>query len=425
MSTGTKIVIAVLGAGAIGVLAAAALVAAGWLFYGRTARHEVALAQRALLEARTQEVKRLAEAAHAEAAPQSEHPASSATADAAALAQRRKDAIARGTAYLLKEQAPDGSWGQGNVGITALCTDALLAAGYTAKDQPVRRAIDRILKAQQPDGGIYEDVGLKNYTTSIALMVLVEAGPAAYAEPIRKATEYLKKTQWDETETIDRAHPWYGGAGYGKHERPDLSNTQFFVEAMHRAGVPKDDPLWAKVVVFVSRAQDRSESNDGVFVGTDSGGMIYTPHKGGESPAGTVDLPDGRKGLKAYGSMTYAGFKSFIYADLAGDDPRVKAALDWIRKHWTFEENPELGQQGLFYYYHAAAKALRAWSDLAGESVVLDARRRPHDWRAELTEALLKRQRPDGSWTNEADRWYEGYPPVPTSYAIVALAQCQ
>ncbi len=190
---------------------------------------------------------------------------------------------------------------------------------------------------------------------------------------------------------------------------------------MHEAGVPKDHPLWDKVVVFVSRSQDRTESNDGVFVGTDSGGMVYSPNAGGESKAGTVDLPDGRKGLKAYGSMTYAGFKSFIYAHLDRDDPRVQAALDWIRRHWTFEENPELGQQGLYYYYHTVAKALAAW----GEDTITDARRREHNWKAELVQAIARRQKTDGSWVNEADRWFEGYPPVPTSYAVIALAQCR
>jgi squalene-hopene/tetraprenyl-beta-curcumene cyclase len=110
-----------------------------------------------------------------------------------------------------------------------------------------------------------------------------------------------------------------------------------------------------------------------------------------------------------------------MYAGLAKDDPRVQAALDWIRRHWTFEENPELGQQGLYYYYETAAKALAA----NGEPIIRDARRRTHDWRAELTEALLARQTPEGFWVNEADRWFEGFPPVPTSYALIALATCR
>jgi len=344
------------------------------------------------------------------------------TADTASLAEKREQAIARGIAYLIQEQAEDGSWAKGNVGISALCTQALLAGGKTIQDPPVRKAVDFLARHQAEDGSI-RDIGLENYTTSIALMVLVKADPKTYAARIEKAKAYLIAHQWDDPESIDTGHPWYGGAGYGKHERPDLSNASFFLEAMHRAGVPKDHPLWAKAQVFLSRTQDRSESNDGVFVGTDSGGFIYSPHAGGESKAGTVDLPGGRKGLKAYGSMTYAGFKSFVYAGLARDDPRVLAALDWIRRRWTFDENPELGQQGLYYYYMTAARALAAW----GEEEIRDARRRWHRWREELTDSILRRQRENGSWFNEAERWFEGeqIPVVPTSYCIIALVECR
>ncbi|HUU11139.1 MAG TPA: prenyltransferase/squalene oxidase repeat-containing protein [Phycisphaerae bacterium] len=422
MSSGAKVGVVIAVVVGLGILVVGGLMVAGvgWFWMrastGEQARLEATLQQEAAVadEHAAAAVTTQAETVAPAAAPD-------APADTRPLAERRTEAIARGVAYLLAEQAPDGSWGKGNVGITGLCADALLECGKTLGDAPVKRAIDFLLKAQKEDGGIYDDVGLKTYTTSIGLMVLVKADPKAYADPAEKAKAYLIKHQWDEQESIDTKNPWYGGHGYGQHERPDLSNTQYFVQAMHEAGVPKDHPLWKKVVVFVSRSQDRSESNDGMVVGTDSGGMVYTPAGGGESKADYITLPDGRKGLKAYGSMTYAGFKSFMYANLKKDDPRVQAAMGWIRKHWTFEENPELGEQGLYYYYETAAKALKAW----GEDRILDARRRPHDWKAELTEAILRRQQAAGFWTNEADRWFEGFPPVPTSYCLIALAHCR
>ncbi len=422
MTSGAKIAL-IVGLVILALVAVGTLVVVGgayWWLRGTADNLEALEAARRA--ERTAEMAARADAARqAEADPAKGTPAATESESAEApLSERRDRAIDRAVDYLLGAQAADGSWGDGNVGITALCTNALLEAGKTVKDPPVKKAVDFVVRHQQADGGIY-DVGLRTYTTSLAVMVLAKADAKAYAGAMEKAKAFLIEHQWDEPESIDSGHPWYGGHGYGKHERPDLSNTQYFVEAMHQAGVPKDHPLWDKVVVFVSRTQDRSESNEGVFVGTDSGGMIYSPHAGGESKAGTVDLPGGRKGLKAYGSMTYAGFKSFVYADLDRDDPRVQAALDWVRRHWTFEENPELGQQGLYYYYQTAAKALAAW----GEDTITDARRRKHDWKAELTRALLRRQRPDGSWVNPADRWFEGYPPVPTSYALLAMVHCR
>jgi len=435
MTTGTTVAIAVAVA-VVGVLVIGVILVGGGALVWMSGRAQVERDEAMRAEAEERVVEAIAKAvaqhdtpppaepAPADAAPPAEpapaDPPAAPDASKLPVAAQRDQAIARGVAYLISQQAANGSWGDGNVGITALCAQALLETGKTLRDEPVRKAVDFLVTYQQDDGGIY-DQGLRTYTTSIALMVLVKADPKAHAKTIDKAKAYLIQHQWDEPESIDQGNPWYGGHGYGEHQRPDLSNTQYFVEAMHEAGVPKDHPLWDKVVTFVSRSQDRSESNDGVFVGTDSGGMIYSPHAGGESKAGTVDLPGGRKGLKAYGSMTYAGFKSFIYAHLDRSDPRVQAAMDWIRRHWTFEENPDLGQQGLYYYYQTVAKALAAW----GENTLMDARRREHDWKAELVQAVARRQKADGSWVNEADRWFEGYPPVPTSYALIALAQCR
>ena len=47
-----------------------------------------------------------------------------------------------------------------------------------------------------------------------------------------------------------------------------------------------------------------------------------------------------------------------------------------------------------------------------------------HDWRDELTTALLTRQRADGSWANPNERWMEGEPVLTTAYALLALANC-
>ena len=56
--------------------------------------------------------------------------------------------------------------------------------------------------------------------------------------------------------------------------------------------------------------------------------------------------------------MTYAGLKSMIYAGVDKDDQRVTAARKWITQFYTIEENPGMGQQGLFYYYQTFAKTL-------------------------------------------------------------------
>ena len=122
---------------------------------------------------------------------------------------------------------------------------------------------------------------------------------------------------------------------------------------------------------------------------------------------------------RSYGSMSYAGFKSLLYAGLSPEDVRVRAVFDWIRRHYTFRENPGLGQQGLFYYLHAAARALRVGQQVSITPVDGEAR----NWRDDLVEAVLERQRPDGTWRNDTGRWLESDPALATAYAVLALQE--
>ena len=56
--------------------------------------------------------------------------------------------------------------------------------------------------------------------------------------------------------------------------------------------------------------------------------------------------------------MSYAGLLSFIYAEMEQSDPRLKAVREWLSANYSVRENPGMGAQGLYYYYHTMAKAL-------------------------------------------------------------------
>ncbi len=126
-------------------------------------------------------------------------------------------------------------------------------------------------------------------------------------------------------------------------------------------------------------------------------------------------------GLRSEGGMTYAGLKSFLYAGVGKDDPRVKAAVAWIKKHYTLSENPGQGQAGLYYYYHTFAKAM----DALGEEPFEDAKGVKHDWRQELFDELRKKQGPDGSWANPNKAFLEDTPELATAFAVLALSYCK
>jgi len=324
--------------------------------------------------------------------------------------------------FLRNTQADDGSWTAPQAtGITALVVTSVLRSGVSVNDPMVAKGLKHLESFIQKDGGIYfSKSNHRNYETCISLLAFHAANKnGRYNKAIAHAETFLRKLQWDEDEGLKRSDTSYGGAGYGGHKRPDLSNTQFLIEALKTAGVKADDPAMKKALHFVSRAQNlETEHNTTKFAAkVNDGGFYYTPAAGGHSQAGLT--PNG--GLRSYGSMTYAGLKSMIYAGLTPKDRRVKAAIQWIRRFYTVSENPGLGQQGLYYYYHTFAKALSA---LKIDRLV-DSNGKQHDWRKELAEKLAALQTSSGAWVNKSARWYEGDPNLATAYALMALSYCE
>ena len=101
------------------------------------------------------------------------------------------------------------------------------------------------------------------------------------------------------------------------------------------------------------------------------------------------------------------------------NDKRVQAAIAWIKRHYTLDENPGMGKAGLFYYYHTFAKAMQA----LGENDFEDAKNGKHDWRKELLATLKKQQRADGSFINVGDRTFgEADPNLATAFAVLSLS---
>ena len=357
------------------------------------------------------------------------------TAAAPLSAERIQQAIDSGLAFLKSQQLPDGGWAteQQPPAITALVLRAFAQDANTGPQADfVKKGYERLLSFQVDSGGIYKDA-LANYNTAIAVSAIAAANDPAYKDHLDKAIAYLKGLQWtsgvigpkgESTADADKA-TWEGGWGYGRNGRPDFSNTQMALDALHDAGLKPDDPAYQRALTFIQRTQNRSESNDQSFAGND-GGFFYTPARGGESMAGHIDAGD-KKEPRSYGSMTYAGLKSFIYAGLSKTDPRVQAAFNWIKQNYTLDENPgmaaadpEQAKHGLYYYYHTMARALNAYD----EPTFADASGTTHDWRTELAGQLFSLQQPDGSWVGDK-RWMEDNPIITTSYVVLALQEIQ
>ena len=77
-------------------------------------------------------------------------------------------------------------------------------------------------------------------------------------------------------------------------------------------------------------------------------------------------------------------------------------------------------------YTAAAARVPGALELLAGLTVDQpDQVRRVDRLRLMTREKLASLQQKNGSWINEADRWYEGDPNLVTAYCLIALRYCE
>jgi len=330
--------------------------------------------------------------------------------------------VERAISFLKTTQAEDGSFSSHTgTGVTSLIATGLLRNGRTAADPLVSKSIAYLEQQVRKDGGIYQQGSrYRNYETCLAILCFEEANrDGKYDSLLAGAEAFVKGLQWDAEEGHDLSSPSYGGAGYGKHQRPDLSNTSYLIDALKSLGRGPEDPAIKRALVFVSRCQNlETEYNDTKFAATNpDGGFYYTVAAGGTSQAGET----ANGGLRSYGSMTYAGLKSMIYAGVSADDPRVKAAFQWVQQHYTVQENPGMGKSGLYYYLHTFAKALEA----IGAEEVVDDQGKPHHWRQELIDELAARQQANGSWLNENERWLEGDPNLVTGYALLTLSYCR
>lgn len=335
------------------------------------------------------------------------------------LESQRQQAIQKGLQYLTeKGQADDGSFtAQAGAGITALAVTAALRNGQSLEDPLVAKGLQALEKFVQPDGGIYGGGRLKNYETCVAILAFKEANQnGKYNKILADAQKFLKGLQLG----VDRSKddPWYGGVGYGGAGRPDLSNTAFFVEALRATEAGPEDPAIQRALVFISRCQNlKGEGNDTLFADKiNDGGFYY------EIPREEVDSDDTERftpngGIRSYGTMSYSGLKSMVYAGLTKDDPRVQAVLAWVQKTYDVENNPGMGSAGLYYYYQTFGSAL----SVSGQDQV-ESSGETHAWRQDLIQELVKRQQRDGSWVNDNNRWFENDPNLATSFALLALS---
>lgn len=345
------------------------------------------------------------------------------------FANEVKHAIDKGLDWLSANQKTNGCWSTpDHPAVTALALEAYMgepSSRFQRNPTPaIRNGYKFILSDVKPNGAIYARE-LENYNTSICMMALVTAKDARYNDVLRHARAWLNGQQIDVNAKGKIDSPFDGGVGYGdKHDHSDMNNTLTALEALyytknldHDKTGSTNDLNWPAAIHFIQSCQNIPAYNKEPWVSDspkDKGGFVYTP---GESKAGSATNADGRVALRSYGSISYAGLLSYIYADLKQDDPRVIAVMEWLKNNWTVDENPAMGQQGLYYYLHLMTKGLTICN--VDELTLADGK--TVNWRKAVATKLIDLQKADGSWQNDAGRWWEKDPALVTAYSVITL----
>lgn len=339
-------------------------------------------------------------------------------------------AIDQGLSWLLTQQNSNGWWSTpDHPAVTALALTALSGeptGRYRTPTPSMQSGFDFLTRCIQPDGGIYQRE-LASYNTSLSMLAFLQTRNAKYDDLLKNARAYLVSLQQDRGVQGKLDTPFDGGIGYGAQQKdPDVNNTYTALQALYYSKhlITDKNPSkakdldWGAAIHFLETCQNRPDQNSQPWVSQDpkdKGGFIYQP--GRSMAGGETNQTTGRVALRSYGSISYAGLLSYVYADLKREDPRVVAVMDWLRSNYTLQENPGMGQQGLYYYLHLMTKGLSA----AGVQVLELKDGKKVEWRRDVAMKLMALQKQDGSWINESPRWWEKDSGLVTAYSVIAL----
>lgn len=306
-----------------------------------------------------------------------------------------KESIEQGCKYLEGQQHPDGHWtdhpGEPG-GLTALCTLALLNCGRTKDDPRVKNALDYLNGMTNPE---------RTYSVSLMIMAFAQADPIKYRLKITGLAKWLEARQIRDGDAK-------GGWTYSSRGgRPDNSNSQFALLALHeaeRAGVKIDDQTWQLAYNYWTRPG--LQNLDGGF-GYDTG----HPSSGSMTCAGIASLIIARDRLQA-GDARIVDGRIQCCGNQEPSDPRDDALL-WMSKSFSVQRNPNSSSWLLYYLY-----ALERVGRMSGQRTIGG-----HDWYREGSEHLVAQQGAtlNNSWQGVG--FIEDNPLVATSFALLFLSK--
>jgi uncharacterized protein DUF4159/prenyltransferase/squalene oxidase-like repeat protein len=317
-----------------------------------------------------------------------------------------RKAIEEGTRYLLKNQNPDGSWGEYALqptGRTSLVALALLNCGLTPDKSPeLKKTLDWLEKQELPRA---------TYAASLQIMVFTLADPKRFKARIASLAMWLEEHQVKEGDQK---------GGWSYFDRPgstDNSNSQFAVLALHeaeRAGVKLKDSTWQLVLNYWTNS--RMQYGDGSW-----GYEMGNPETGSMTCAGIASVIIARDRLRASDASVIDGRIQCCGAPTEEGRDSVADGLAWLGSKFTVTMNPNTAGLGgigrsypwVLYYLYGVERVGR----MSGQRFI-----GKHDWYREGCRFLVDQQdKFTGSWQGtgpiEADKV------IGTSFALLFLSK--
>lgn len=285
-------------------------------------------------------------------------------------------AIQRGVDYLLSIQQVDGSWAGGDssiyYGMPALGALTLLKCGLDPSHPRVRKAVSWVDSRPM----------LRTYDCGLALMLYAALGERAPKERVREVARRLVETFQN---AADQAAPLWG---YPNGHPPgdttlhtDLSNTQYALlglRAAEKLGEKIPDAIYEKVARHLLQQQG------------EYGSFRYLP---GRDPTASMAVAGIASLLICREELERAGRPGQLLGKI---DAGIVLGHTWLQQNWSVDEvleeprkaKPE--ERWYYYYLHGLERV----GSLSNQRMVGG-----HDWYAEASAALLRRQNENGSWS--------------------------
>lgn len=290
---------------------------------------------------------------------------------------RISKATERGIDWLLLKQEPDGSWlgpdGTIYYGMTALGAYTLMQCGLRFDHPSVKAALAYLERVPV----------VRTYDAGCVLMAYKAMGENRPKERVKAITRFLLDTLGNGANQIGAR--W--GYPFG-HQNPaerlhwDLSNTQYAVLGLRAAaqcGEKVPTNVWERIAADTLELQG------------DYGEFCYRP---GTKPTASMTLAGMTIVLICSEQLALVKGKEATVRRLQGALARAEG---WLERNWSVEANVAPGDDGgsrRWYYYYLYG--LERYGSISNKKVVGG-----HDWYAEASDAVLRRQAEDGSWATE------------------------